>query len=178
MGDPASGKLWEGPPQIVEPTVPGGAAGSQGSSSIEGLLLYQPAVDEFQVWHLVIPGGSKGLDYVMDPGPGVLLVTGGNGNAVAKAGVVKSSALTDETELHPGRQGSYKKEILFVSCPYRDNILALCVLSCLAYMLTMDSMAGNCSILVLSMVVQVLQDGMVLLGSKQQMTVQVASILS
>jgi hypothetical protein len=69
---------------------------------VEGLQLYQPAVKEFQVWHAVVPGGHKGLDFVMDPGPGVVLVTGGAGVGVVKAGVVVSSELLDEAELHPG----------------------------------------------------------------------------
>jgi hypothetical protein len=102
LGDQTPGKLHEGPPQMVEPVLPGSTSGSQGIGSVEGLQLYQPVVNEFQVWHAVVPGGHKGLDFVMDPGPGVLLVTGGAGVGVVKAGVVVSSALLDEAELHPG----------------------------------------------------------------------------
>uniref|UniRef100_A0A383W6H3 Uncharacterized protein n=1 Tax=Tetradesmus obliquus TaxID=3088 RepID=A0A383W6H3_TETOB len=97
----SEGALWEGPPPAVLPIAPGAALPSGGA---EGLLLYQPGlrVEEFQAWHICAQAGQKAIDMVMDPGPGLLLVTGGNGHVSVKAGVVMDEAAVDEAELHPG----------------------------------------------------------------------------
>lgn len=48
--------------------------------------------------------GHKDVSMVVDPGPGLLLVTGGSGRGILKAGVVirDHHRLVDEVELQPG----------------------------------------------------------------------------
>lgn len=106
QGDASSSSspaLFEGPPPVITPALPGG---SLPGGFVEGLQLYQPGfgVQEFQTWHVTGHAGQKPLGMVMDPGPGVVLVAGGSGLCTVKAGVVVDEDLVDELELHPGEQ--------------------------------------------------------------------------
>lgn len=51
--------------------------------------------------------GHKDVSMVVDPGPGLLLVAGGSGRGVVKAGVVTDDLLVDEVELQPGMSVSF-----------------------------------------------------------------------
>lgn len=54
-----------------------------------------------QVMHCNVPPGHKS-ELVVDPGPGVLLVVGGSGKALVRAGAVSDKLVLDEVDLRPG----------------------------------------------------------------------------
>lgn len=77
------------------------------------LRLYQPEVDDFQVLHCAVPGGHK-AELVVDPGPGVLLVVGGEGRAMVRAAAVSDVLAMDEVELQPGEEEGGQRVFVFV----------------------------------------------------------------
>eukprot|EP00775_Hariotina_reticulata_P001208 gene1208-1545_t len=74
----AASGLFEGPPETISPVMP-----MPDGHAAEALHMYQPAVEEFQLWH-------------------VAAKQGGSGHGVVKAGVVTDDLLVDEVELQPG----------------------------------------------------------------------------
>jgi len=90
-----------GPPQSVQPHCLSPPSAAPGVAEV--LRLYQPQVDDFQVLHCAVPGGHK-AELVVDPGPGVLLVVGGEGRAMVRAAAVADVLALDEVQLQPGEK--------------------------------------------------------------------------
>jgi mannose-6-phosphate isomerase len=67
--------------------------------------VYRPPFDEFEVGRVCVPAGESGVSVPANPGPLLLLVTGGRGGVRAEGGVLPAAAdarLEGEAELRRG----------------------------------------------------------------------------